>query len=76
MEVPLVLMDLPHSVRGGIKVLEDGRHAIIVNARLNTALQKKAYLHELRHIKNGDYDNFKRIGVVEMLAHQIRKVKK
>lgn len=56
-DVPVVLMDLPTSVRAFVCLGEDYNPCIVVNARLPEEIRRKAYQHELTHLKNGDMDN-------------------
>ena len=35
---------------------EDGTHTIFINANLSHKEQRKAYRHELTHIRNGDFE--------------------
>ena len=51
-EIPVILMDLPTTVRGFVSLGSDYQPCIIINARLTKEQQKKTYLHELRHIQN------------------------
>lgn len=50
-------MDLPTTVRGFVSLGSDYHPCIIINARLTKEQQKKTYLHELRHIQNGQLDD-------------------
>lgn len=53
----VVLMDLPTSVRGFVFLGDDGEPVIVVNSRLTREANQKTYLHELKHIENGDMYN-------------------
>ncbi len=53
----VILQDLPTSVRAFCYHDDDDNAFVILNARLNREMQKKAYLHELEHIRKGQmYD--------------------
>ena len=57
-EIPVVLQDLPSSVRGFTVLGSDYEPIIIINARLSYEQQRKTYKHELKHILNGEnYDD-------------------
>lgn len=51
------LMDLPTSVRGFCYHDDDGNEYIILNSRLSREQNRKSYLHEQNHLKNGDMYN-------------------
>ena len=53
MEVRIV--DLPPRVRGFV-TRKDGEPVIVLNARLTREQNLKTYLHELRHIRDGDFE--------------------
>ena len=54
---PVVLVDLPTSVRGFCYHDDDGEEYIVLNARLTREANQKSFRHELEHIKRGDmYD--------------------
>lgn len=50
------LIDLPGQIRGFTVEDSEGDYNIYLNARLNRAMQLRAYDHEIGHIKNGDFD--------------------
>lgn len=52
------LVDMPCSIGGHTNPNPDGSYTICINARLGYEEQKKAYLHELRHICNNDFEKF------------------
>ena len=56
-DIPVVLMDLPTTVRGFVCLGEDYEPCIIINARLTIEEQRKAFWHEYFHVRNGDMDN-------------------
>jgi Zn-dependent peptidase ImmA (M78 family) len=55
--VPVILMDLPTTVHAFICLGEDFMPCIVVNARISAEQQRKAFLHELSHLINGDMDD-------------------
>lgn len=65
MEVRIV--DLPPRVRGFV-TQKNGEPVIVLNARLTREQNLKTYLHELRHIKNGDFEK-ENVDEIERDAH-------
>ena len=65
MEVRIV--DLPPRVRGFV-TRKDGEPVIVLNARLTREQNLKTYLHELRHIRNGDFEK-ENVDEIERDAH-------
>jgi|LFRM01.1.fsa_nt_gb hypothetical protein len=49
-------MDMPCRVRGLTHKNSDGTYTIILNSRLSYEQNLKTYMHELKHIKNNDFD--------------------
>lgn len=66
MEVRIV--DLPPRVRGFV-TRKDGEPVIVLNARLTREQNLKTYLHELRHIRNGDFEK-ENADQIEAEAHR------
>lgn len=56
-DLPVVLMDLPTSVHGFICLGEDYLPCIVINSRLPQELQRKVFLHEMKHYLRGDMDD-------------------
>lgn len=48
------LIKLPHGVRGFTIPDADGNDNVYINKDLSGTAQQEAYLHELRHIQQGD----------------------
>lgn len=55
--VPVVLLNLPTTVRGFVTLGSDYSPIIIINARMTAEQQKKTYQHELDHILSGQFDD-------------------
>ena len=55
-DINVVVMDLPYDVKGSVNPNKDGSYTIFVNAKLNCYQQHCTYLHELEHIKRGDFE--------------------
>ena len=51
------LVPLPFSVRGVTMPDENGDYNIYINALLGEPAQKRAYEHELQHIRLGHFDS-------------------
>lgn len=51
------VMNLPTSVGGFCYHDDDGNYYVILNARMTRERNGESYLHELRHIENGDCYN-------------------
>ena len=51
------LQNLPWKVNGFTILDADGDYNVYINARLSQDGQRKAYRHELRHIRRGDFYN-------------------
>lgn len=56
-ETPVVLQDLPTTIRGFVALGSDYSPCIIINSRMTKEQQKKTYRHELNHIMTGQMDD-------------------
>lgn len=55
--IPVILKDLPTTIRGFCCLGSDYEPIIIINARMSYEQQLKTYEHELEHIRSGQiYD--------------------
>ncbi len=60
------LVDLPCRVRGFVLANgEDDSYNIYLNSRLSVDEQKKALLHEMRHIRQKDFDKGGDVSAIE-----------
>ena len=50
------IVDMPCGIGGHCNPNPDGSYTICINGRLGYEEQKKAYLHELEHIRNNDFE--------------------
>ena len=66
MEVRLI--DLPPRIKGFV-TQKDGEPVIVLNSHLNREQNLKTYLHELKHIKNGDFEK-ENVDQIESEAHR------
>jgi Zn-dependent peptidase ImmA (M78 family) len=55
--VPVILKDLPTSIRGFVCLGSDYDPVIIINSRLTVEQQRETYRHELDHILSGQFDD-------------------
>lgn len=52
----IIFVDFPVCSCGGVILLnEDGTYTILLNSRLSRQQNKDSLIHELNHIKNGDF---------------------
>lgn len=56
-EYPVILLDLPTTVRGFVTLGEDFSPCIIINSRMSAEQQRKTYRHEVAHLLRGDMYN-------------------
>lgn len=64
------LADLPTTIASFVVVNADASYTIILNSRLSHERLILAYQHELRHLKNGDYDKQCTVDMIEIFAHK------
>lgn len=53
-DVPVVLKDLPTSVRGFCVIGSDYLPIIVINTKMTREQQQRTYEHELHHIMSGE----------------------
>lgn len=61
---------MPTTIRSYVIALADGNYCIVLNSNLNFESRMKAYDHEMRHIKNGDYEKHGDIDIIEINCHK------
>ena len=66
--VQTIIMTLPPQVEAFVHKNSDGSFTIFVDADLDREHQQRAWLHEIEHIENGDFDNEETIDAVEHRA--------
>lgn len=69
-EIFCYLVDMPGRIGATAIPNEDGTYTIYVNSRLTVEKQRKAYLHEIRHIKNDDFYKDICVDEIELIAHK------
>lgn len=62
------VVDLPHHIGGTTALDEDGNCNVYINARLSYEAARKAYQHELEHIKKKHFWSNKPIHLIEKEA--------
>ena len=65
------LINLPTTVPAYTIRDPAGDFTIFINARMSQERQKKACEHELKHIRNGDFDRTGSVDLIEIYAHKI-----
>lgn len=64
-EYTVRMVVLPGSIRGAVRLSEDGFANIYINDLLSPEEKRKAFDHEKRHIENNDFYNDKPINEIE-----------
>lgn len=62
------VVELPKCVKGVTVPSNDDCYNIFINACYTQEMQKEILKHELRHVKNYDFNNFESIEIVEERA--------
>lgn len=65
MEITVRLVDLPHAVGGFVSEDVDGSYSVYINSRWGSSGQRRALIHELKHIKGNDINNCLPISMIE-----------
>lgn len=63
-------INMPTTIRSFVVSNNDMSFTIMINARLGSDQQLAAYMHEIYHIKNGDYDKHCSADLIELFAHE------
>lgn len=69
-DIIVQLTDLPTTIASFVVSNPDTTYTIMLNSRFTHDRLTQAYLHELQHIKNGDYDKKCNVDLVEIYAHE------
>lgn len=70
-EIRTQIMPLPGSIRA-FTVAKDDYYTIFIRDDLSAEDRRRAYEHELKHIKCGDFDHDHDLDKIEMSAHGLR----
>lgn len=65
------VVDLPYAVKGVTIPHTDCTYNIYINTKYSVETQNEILQHELRHIKNFDFDNFDNIRIIEQRANAV-----
>lgn len=73
-DVNVILVDFPNT-KGYEMCVEnsDGSYTVLINARMSTDQQRKAYEHAVYHIENNDFEK-ESVQEIEARAHRMRPV--
>lgn len=63
------LYDLPTSIKAFTKKNHDDSYTIMINSRLCREQQEEGYMHEIEHIKKGDFDALDDANDLETIRH-------
>lgn len=63
-------VNMPTTIRSFVVSNNDMSFTIMINARLGSDQQLAAYMHEIYHIKKGDYDKHCSADLIELFAHE------
>ena len=64
-EIYIRTVVLPLTVRGVTVVDGDGNYNVYINSRLSSDEQKQTRLHEMTHVRRGDFESFEDIDELE-----------
>ena len=59
------LMPFPGDIRAAVRLDAEGFPSIYINDKLSPEAKKRAFLHELRHIRNNDFTNTRTLHEIE-----------
>lgn len=65
----VIFIDMPTTVKGFARRTPDG-DVIVINARLSVDAQRATYIHELRHLKEDDFEKAENADQIEFLKHK------
>lgn len=63
------IIDMDTGIQEQVVKNHDGSYTVFINARYATEAQKKAYLHAIGHIEDGDFDK-ENVQEIEREAHR------
>ncbi len=74
MYINLQYLPMPKGIHGCTVLNSDDGFTVFIDPGDPDDVQKEAYIHEVEHIRNGDFDNIvdKNVGFIENRAHKKR----
>lgn len=63
------VVNLPDGIWGHSNPNPDGSYSIFINAKLSYEMQRRVYIHELKHILNKDFEKSD-VNQIEYYAHK------
>lgn len=66
--VNVILYDMPARIKAYTIKMDEG-YTICLNSRLTRVQNQISYLHEIKHIQNGDYDLQCGADLIECFSH-------
>lgn len=64
-EYRVYLVPFPGDIMGAVRLDAEGFPSIYINDKLSPEAKKRAFLHELRHIRNNDFYNDRTMKEIE-----------
>lgn len=65
----IVIINLPPKIKGFTVHNDDDTYTVCLNARYTMEAQRETMLHELKHIRGGDFDRLSDVNTLEVLRH-------
>lgn len=65
------MIAMPMKVRGAVTINEDDSYTIFINKNISAEMQRQTFLHELRHIRNGDLFSEESADEIEARNHAL-----
>lgn len=67
--VNVIYANMPVGIRSYVVTNADCSFTIVLNSRLTYERNLFSYIHEIDHIRNGDYDKKSDVDIIELNAH-------
>lgn len=69
MEIIARYKDMPCTIKSFVRKNEDDSFTIVINTRIGSAEQRKAFAHELKHIIDDDLSSDQFVDNIEKTTH-------
>lgn len=69
-DIQVKCMDLPTTIKSFVVSSPDGSYTVVLNSKLCVEQLFRAYVHEMNHLFNGDYEKTCSADLIEIHAHQ------